>query len=442
VIPNFRFKFDLQILLRTQAYNLSNLQDLAKRIFEAYLRDKDFKIAMQVYLDVCYTIDDIKVATLGRSATTLRSNALMQATAMIFARDTTNVRGQIDQLGNIDAYIDFAKTSSGLAAWFFPKLEILRGSIRNAQSADWLGESIVMHPFFSGLANDIAFEAKHYAEEMAHELAVLRKYGVKSSYFQDGMIHAPSQAWVFIDFHELDFANAERNSLGVTSALAFIGLAEKKDLKTIGFSSINENSSIGRVQGARPSFPSIASMCIDIEGELDASFGWGLMPLRPFFARYNNEAGYELLRFAQVLRLYDLTVPEWIVSTMPQPRIPRGPLGWLQSLVSRKKKFNLDLIVPRLRTLENIDRLAHDLEREIEQAETETRARAKRESPHQNVIWHIRRLPQGKSHTVEAATRAAEYGIVLAAHETFVRPHERGKGKEEKGIHRARTRSR
>ena len=125
---------------------------------------------------------------------------------------------------------------------------------------------------------------------------------------------------------------------------------------------------------------------------------------------------------------------------MPQPPVSKGTLERLKSIFTRKHLLSPDLIVPRLRSLENVDQLVRELEQEIEQADAETVERAKRELRRHEVIYHVRRLPKGKHPTAEARARAEKYNIVLADNETFVKPHERGKGNLEPVAHRAKAR--
>ena len=442
-IPNFAFKVNVQMLVRSTAYQPGSLQKLAQNIFDHYMKGKTFEVALQTYIDLCWTIDIVKVATIGVSAPINRSNTLMQAIAMIFAREAYLDYGQ---LGSIKELVKSAEDSSGLTSWFLPKLSTLRDNVTRAQQADWLAATLSVDPRFGDgaltLVQESAAEAGRQATEMIHELAVLRKYGVKSSFFQDGMLHDPLYAWVFMDFHDIGLFFSDWGEFRTSSSLAVAGLAERSSLTKIGVEPKESRQGMSWVRGVRLSFDAQAIMTIDSEGELDVSFGLELMPMRKFFVHRENEALYEFLRYAHALRLYDLVVPLVTVEKMPQPAVPKGTMERLKNLFSRKHLINPDLIVPRLRTLENVDDLVRELEIEVEQADKETAERAKRELVRHDVVYHVRRLPKGKHPTMEARERAAEYGIVLAENETFVRPHERGKGELQGRVHRAKARQR
>ncbi len=219
--------------------------------------------------------------------------------------------------------------------------------------------------------------------------------------------------------------------------LAVVSLSNKSDLTEIGFTTKLHESGIGKMSGAGSLFTTRGFMHIDSKGELDTSPGLGLMPVREIFERHNKVAFYETLRFVHAIRLYDLVVPITTVSQMPQPLVPKGILDRLKGVLNKKHLLQLDLIIPRVRTLENVDQLIRELEDEIEKADTETMVRTKRELRRHEVIYHVRRLPKGKHPTAEARARAAEYNIVLADDETFVKPHERGEGSLVKTLHQA-----
>jgi len=443
-IQNFVFKANVQMFVRSATYQSGSLQRLAQRIFDHYLKGVAFELALQRYIDLCWTIDGVKTATIGVSGPIQRSNTLMQAIAMIFARESYLSEGQLSTIKELVGSLDGV---SGLPTWFLPKLQTLRDNVIRAQEADWLASSLSIDPRFGAKAleyiQEKSSETAKQATEMVHELAVLRKYGVKSSFFQDGMLHDPSDAWVFMDFHEVGVLTSDWKEFRGSLPLALVALSERSSLTKIAAEAFDQRRGMSQVHGVHLSFDARISMTLDSEGELDvSSSGIDLMPLRSFFAYRGNEAYYEVLRYAQALRLYDLVVPLAIVEKMPQPLVPKGTLERIKNILKRKRLINPDLIIPRLRALENVDELVRELEIEIEQADKETAERAKHELARHDVIHHIRRLPKGKHPTMEARERAAEYGIVLADNETFVKPHARGKGELVAKIHRAKARPR
>lgn len=439
-ILNFVFKTQVQVFVRTASYSHETLKKLARNIYERYVKNDNFSFSLHRFVDVCYTIDCIKSRTIGKAASTNRSNFLMQAVAAYFAVEMDRSE---KNLATLRSFVEFSATGTGLHTWFYAKLNGLENFVSEVQRADRLASQIFVRPVFGEWAKDLVEEhaswAAKGATDMIHELAVLRKYGVKNSFFQDGMLHDPSQAWVFMDYHELRHLAVAWSEF-MPAQFAFIGLSDRKLLEHIGAKAIDRRVGDSRITGAEITFPAHVFMALDTEGEMDASYGLGFMPVRQFFERRNNLALYEYLRFAQALRLYDLVVPITTVEKMPRPPISGGMLARMKNVLTKKHLLSPELIIPRLRSLENVDLLLRELEVEIEKADTDTAKRTRELSRH-NVIWHIRRLPEGKRPTPEARGRAEEYGIVLSESETFVRPHERGKGELREAPHRAKFRS-
>lgn len=437
-IPNFTFKTRVQMLIRSLT-SYETLKRLARDIYERYVKNADFDRALQAYINTCYTIDGIKVGTTGKSAPTNRSNMLMQAIAANLALEMDRVE---KNMATLKSTMELSASGSQVATWFYAKLASLENFAGEADRAQRLATQFFVHSTAGNWAKEMiekhAAQAAKDATDMIHELATLRKYGVKNSFFQDGMMHDPSQAWVFMDFYELRKLIADWADF-MPQQFAFIGLSDKDSLGQIGAKPIERVVGQSVSVGAQTSFPAHAFMALDTEGEMDASYGLGFMPVRGFFECYNNVALYEYLRFVQALRLYDLVVPITTVEKMPRPPIEGGLLNKIKNVLKKKHLLNPDLYLPRIRSLDNVDLLLRELETEIERADADTTKRLREVSRHE-VIWHIRRLPQGKRPTPEARKRAQEHGIVLAENETYVRPHERGKGELKPVAHHAKAR--
>ncbi len=441
-VPDFAFKINVQLFVRKTTYEHGSLKKLATDISNRYLKGKDFEMMVQTYLDICWTIDGIKAKTIGVNGPVTRSNTLMQAIAMVYMIENPVTVEQCDQ---ISKFAEKCKNSTAsIHNWFFPKVYTLWMYASYVSQINDFARNLVVDPQVDESTLAFLYESMKdvgaQIDDMMTELALLRKYGVKSSFFQDGMLHGPDEAWVFTDFHELLPQISEWRQFMPSIPLAVVSLSNKDDLTEIGFTTKLQESGIGKMSGAGSIFTTRGFMHIDSKGELDTSPGLGLMPVRKIFERHNKVAFYETLRLVHAIRLYDLVVPITTVSQMPQPSVPKGILNRLKGVLNKKHLLQLDLIIPRLRTLENVDRLIHELEVEIEKADTETVERAKRELRRHEVVYHVRKLPKGKHPTAKARARAAEYDIVLADDETFVKPHERGEGSSVKTPHRATVR--
>lgn len=443
-IQNFIYKVQVQVLVRSANFSYEALKRLARDIYSRYVKHEDFDCALQNYMNVCYTIDGVKSKTIGKAAPVNRSNMLMQAVAAYFAADMDKSEKNMVTLQSLKR---LSADGAGTETWFYAKLISLEGFALEVERAEWLASHIAVYPTLGQLAKDLveenAAQAAKDATNMIHELTVLRKYGVKNSFFQDGMLHSPSQAWVFMDYHEIRQLIAGWADF-IPQQFSFISLSDRDSLvEGIGVLPSVKKVGISEIFGAQTTFGGHAFMALDTEGELDASYGLGLLPVRQFFERHNNMAVYEYLRFAQAMRLYDLVVPIMTVEKMPMPMptppIDGGLLSRIKNVLKKKQLLNPDLLIPRLRSLDNVDLLLRELETEIEQAEADTVKRSREISRHE-VVWHIRRLPPGKKATPEARKRAEAHGIVLAENETYVRPHERGKGELQGVVHQAKAR--
>ncbi len=266
------------------------------------------------------------------------------------------------------------------------------------------------------------------SDEVAAELAEMRRYGVKPSFFQDGMMHRPNEAWVI-----MPPPNFVEKSL-----LALTALSLRSELSDL------EPKAQIMPDGMEASiFPMRAMlvMTINRDGHLSqGTNGYAGISTQEILRSAGQEEWYETLRLMQLMRLYDLVVPIESVATLPTwPQQSPGRI--LSGLVKKVAKLNLtpDLILPRLKLLQNSHLLHEQLEREVDLAIDDTRERALMHR--HDVVDHIRHLPVGKSPTPAARERAREaLGIELTDHETYVRPHKRGAGDEIKS-HRAVRRS-
>ena len=300
-IPNFAFKVHVQAFVRNAAYLHATLRKLAQDIFDKYIKGKDFAPALQAYIDVCYTIDGVKMATIGKNASTERSNTLMQVIAAIFAREAYMNDSHI---AIIDDYIKSLEGLSGTPTWFFPKLKTLKLFAEAASRADWLAGSIMLDPKFGSgmmsLIQDSMAQVNQQIADMMRELAALRKYGVKSSFFQDGMLHQPSQAWVFMDFHDVQAgAPAWSNFRDKDNApLALVSLADRDSLKSISVETAEDRLGEGHILGIRTSFGSHAWAVLDADGELDAV----LVSALCLCARFSNGATMQLSTSCSAMR--------------------------------------------------------------------------------------------------------------------------------------------
>jgi len=274
--------------------------------------------------------------------------------------------------------------------------------------------------------------------DLMGEIKSLRKYGVKPSLFQDGMLHASDQAWVLNNPSDFRFDRAYNVIPAETEAL--ILLADRSSVRSLKPEEVRQNLHGTPSPAYRMNLRATVRITLDGEGELYCIGSNNLLSVRDVFEDRGAGREYELLRLSQVLRLYDLVVPIKTVSRLPGlPQQPEGLVGRVKSLFTNPEDELLDLVLPRVKRVENRpEELQNELKQEVEKAAEETeKRRAKREH---EVVGHIRQLPDDHSPSQEARERAREeLGVELSDNETYVRRHSRGEGDPVKG-HEAKRR--
>lgn len=443
VITDFPFKADVAFLMRKGAPEVTEIAVLAERIFNHYLKGQNIPSALYTFLAITLTIDAVKVAAIGLKADTRTMNTLIHLIAEYFVRHTPVTEADTRFVNEASE-----KFRTGADSWFYPKVLTFGGLLTNKfQTAEFVrgirfrGPAWLLEMMEEKISNAVG-NLQETSRYMISELARLRRYGVKTSFFQDGILHPPRHAWFFMDY--LEVTQLFYAFRGLAKPLAIISLAERSSITGAKPRIVKERFGYAAIDKLDFGFGNCFVWVIDAEGELHSFPSYGILPIRGVFAEEGRECLYEVIRAAQILRLYDLVVPIEVVRTMPP--LPRPKLGILQRsamrvLRGRPLPFTPDLVLPRVRALENPQLLVEGLEREVEQADEETLRRSNRTLRRHEVVAHIRRLPEGHHPSARAKqTAREELGIELTENETYVRKHERGEG-EKVGPHRARRRN-
>ncbi len=445
-LPDFPFKTEVARLVRRGNPEAAEADALAERIYGHYLRGKPVHLALPLFLAIAFKVDEVKTHTIGTKAGTRTENALMQLVAEHYALETPV------SLADVKFVEDEAKKlRTDASSWLYPKATILGALLmskfntvelaRNIRfrGPAWLTRSI------DELIGKVADDLRETSFSMMQELSNLRRYGVKTSFFQDGMFHQQSDAWFFTDFTGLGSQTFNMSASRMTTRpLAFVSLASRASITGIIPRVVKYDFGKAKMNSIDFGFDPHLIWTIDDRGELFNSPSSGVLSVRKLFAGEGREEFYEIMRFSQVLRLYDLVVPIEVVQTMPT--LPRLTGGLVRRIVTgfikgREMPFTPAIVVPRLRALENPQHLVEELEREVEQADEETIRRSREAIRRHEVVAHVRRLPEGHHPSAEARRVAREeLGIELADNETYVRKHERGTGEPVNGPHRAKHR--
>lgn len=426
VLKNFAQKAQLAVWLRQGEWDVKKTTALVAAIYDKYLRPfKAWEDIIRMYLVLCLTIDNVKLQTLGRAASTMRSNYLM---SLLAAKMIAEKFPGDAEMAIIDKLQGEYGSPSFMDGWMAPKLQILGNLGQAHRDIAHFAQGLTTPQVLTADVIDAAREqASCETAQLMSGLRELRKYGVKPCFFQDGMLHAPQDAWVFMDPTVLNRDIDMGKSL--EDPMALVSLASRAQLARIGADEKRfDYGEMGRSEGLKLSFDPHILAVQDAKGEFFSPGSMGIISCREIFARVGKEEQYEFLRYTQALRLFDLVVP---VSMVPnhQPEA-RGILAKMRKIVAGKKDPIQDLMLPRLKTLDDMSRVLDELEREVDADQAETLARVSTERRRHDVVWHIRKLPAGKQASPEARQAAAEHGISLSPNETYVRAHKRGSGEE------------
>jgi len=271
-------------------------------------------------------------------------------------------------------------------------------------------------------------DAKERADEVAARIAEHRHYGVKDCLMQDGIMHAPGEAWVFKDGMSLQEPDVPRARLIAVTHL----VDRKKVRKSLDFVTVQRDG----LRWQEVDFPTKLLVAIHENGNLTIDPEYGAQTLKAVFEGLDKAPAYEIFRLVHLLRLSDLVLPLEVYRQLDVPSWPVMPSTRKARAEQREQIPGLlrRLMVPRMRILEQPALIEAALQAEMIQAEADTDAaeaaqlggkpRAKHKVP-----GFKRLLPKGCVASPEAHVLAwRQRKIILEDGWTFVRSHNRGKG--------------
>ncbi|XOU94145.1 MAG: hypothetical protein ACNFW9_04845 [Candidatus Kerfeldbacteria bacterium] len=438
-----QFESQVGIIVRTRA-SVDKILTLSESIYKRFMFGKNFDDSLQTFLGLCYSIDQAKIKAIGFKATTVMSNPIIRALAYQFALDITEADKAEKQLKTTIGEIKDSEDKR--TVWFYPKLLILKQAIEQTrQTRSYVnGLKIPAGLHLRDTIESSITEIDRYMIEMMEKLREIRKYGVKPSFFELQKMTSPNDAWVFWgyrDFMGKTFPGGPATSDNYVAQIALAGKRGLIDLRP----QYHHETGVGstEVNWVKLPFDGKFVWSMNWQGNLDLTAGFDQSLVRRIFEQEGRELEYHALRMQLMFCLYDLIAPIEVVATIPSITGPKPT--WSEraiNVVTRKKLSSIsDLVVPRIRSLDNMSRINDMLSREVEEGVQETERRMSIKRRHE-VTEHIRRLPEG--HKASPAARLLafeEFGIELQEGETFVVKHKRGKG-DKITSHRALTRKR
>lgn len=424
-LPIKPFPHEIELRNALRRGGETEMKAVSAKIYKTHLEPvRSFMAAVEIFIRVCFQIDEVKKRAMGIKSPTFKSNRIQTAVGnhLLSGKVFTNF-----DLNLVQAFKEMVEKSGfSDAKWITVKIMNLIVRMQHVLNTEHFISSLAIdydtsESSIESLRRDI--------REVMDRLLELRRYGIKSSFLPYGL----RSAWVMWDFK--DFVEG-LSGIPRNNQISVIGMAQTasqiSDLKPI----IEDQK--GSIQGLALPFDCSFVWTMDREGELNLDCELGVIPVRNIFTRKNKELQYEVVRGKLVSHLYDLIVPVSIVT-------PNDVSG---RIIHPKKRFELitikpkspiqDLFLPRIRQIENVDSVRIELEKEFEAADQETAER--RKIRQHEVVAHIRKLPRGHKPSLLARQKAIEdFGIVLGENETYVRKHIRGSGDMVRG-HRAKKR--
>lgn len=376
------------------------------------------------FLDVCYTVDKVKIETIGQNAPTDVSNNVQMAIGHQLIMDTGWDSRDIDWLN--ETYSLFESTSDHMGRWGATKLALMMNGMKHVESTRHLAaQKMPLTDEQLRLVESEYESTESHIREVMERLMELRRYGVKSSFTKQGFVPNADNAWVMWDFRDF----GQPFGISQKGLIAEVALAtEAGQIKTLALEPMSKEYTDSL--GYTLPFPAAFMWTMTEKAEFDIALGLGSLPVREIFRRADGDILYQAVRLQLVNHLYDLVVPVAKLVTLPSATtLKAGPLAKLKAALGMVEKSPVvDLFLPRLRLLEDRSGLVDALEQEIAEGAANTARRAKRRH---DVTDFIRPLPKGHRPSALARKRAFEaFGIELADNETYVREHKRGKGEE------------
>lgn len=365
------------------------------------------------YLQACHSIDQLKIGMAGHASETRNELWLLHFVRKpIVEALLQHERANMVLTMTADALLDIHNKTGqtiGMYPWLHVKTRMLFSDYINTHGTRH--NIALYYKKTEGVAAEQAesSETDKQISQLTAEAMQARKYGLKPAYTRASI----GGSWIFYDGLEYqrkmnqDSTNRPMPLAEVAVVVHHTPQTELQDLRiktqehALGNAVMHELDATG-LGGAQPDL----TIMIDHQGRMSRDYD-GLIPLHTLAP--NNPRGIQALEAEIAANLFDLTMP---INREHRPRNFKGLTP------AEQTSFDpiIDLVAPRIKYLETTSA--------TERQTVENPLRTIREH---DVVWHVRILPDGWSASPEALENAARNGVKLAANETFVRSHKRGK---------------
>ncbi len=431
-----------KLLRQPDAVSAAQIAAAVHRIYGWFEIAGPIRNQLQRLLDVMDTIDTIKQEVVGYQHASVISNMLAVSLARLGA-----VRLPLDEsyLKELGQFVESLRLSQFHGWLYFKAGSFYKSYVAHHYAVHLLKRQM---PADEEAAEQLAAvgikDGERVISELATALAEHRAYGVKPCLFQDGILHSNEDAWVFVDGYDVVRDIDSDDRLELTKPLALAILAARSEIGHLEPTRVAHRAENLDYAGVEFDFRSKLMAAIGVAGEFTTDVGIGAVSLRECFVQADRTVAYTLFRIIQLLRLYNLIVPQYVAPGLAVPAWPVLPKGHRERDEHRQRwRAGLrDLVLPRLRVLGDPAAVRLALQREMADAMAETERLDREPTARHSVTGFVRPLPAGCTATERARQLAwEERGISLSEGETYVRTHQRGQAPNPALGHRTKLRN-
>lgn len=363
------------------------------------------------YFNACLEIDKIKTGMLGLEASTLTEHVVldyMRKPLVEKIQSNPQTAKIIEMFGMAFARFDDQDPGHhSVYQWLIAKHHTL--NVNHLRYTDFRSNIERYFPVDQVESGMPKSESAELSRTLTHEAMQRRNYGLKPAYTRASI----GGSWIFYDGAEHERMLSEHSLNHRQKKYAAIIFHSPKDhfgdleagaehIMNSGTAMISSLS--GAIKHAEPDL----ALYITHDGVISYDEE-GMTPLSNVLQDHPHALA--AIEAEISANFFDLSMPIY--------RQGRGKLPPNFNTLSEKRtSFDpiLDLVVPRIKYLKDLDQQSIPVEEEP--------VRTIREH---GVVWHIRILPEGWSASPQALANAERNGVHLAENETFVRSHKRGR---------------
>lgn len=377
--------------------NREKMMRLQENLYQEYLKGLSFPDMVDTYLALAKIINKIGLTVAGSGKNEMH-NSFMNTFRYVFVTHHDMTEREVNFL---DTYINktmVQKKEEDYWRGMMQPVGIAAGNYIHTRTYVRHEEKDQTERLHTILEKEQG-ELKNLAQELLEAIKTQRRFGLRSSFYQDDLFHDESDGWVMM--HPFEF---EKTNIGT---LAAIFLASRDAVMKTGISakrySVFEHKAMkANVEGA--AFDSKLAWKLGLDGELYMGGSNSRISVREIFQRFDQEPLYDLLRLSFIARVHDLVVPAGGVKTLPGQKKLRDSIKKASEGKITEEEFRTvirEFMVQRVKYINNRDRVTKDEESEENKIRTKVG-----EKP---LAGNVYELAEGYHRTAYAEANFLEY---------------------------------